>query len=60
VGSGERRAASGERRTGKGVLGVIFLTLLLDLIGFSIVFPLFAAKLDSHAITQFDMPGISI
>jgi MFS family permease len=48
VGSGERGAASGERQTGKGVLGVIFLTLLLDLIGFSIVFPLFAAKLDFY------------
>ena len=48
MGSGEQGAGSGEQRTGKGVLGVIFLTLLLDLIGFSIVFPLFAAKLDFY------------
>ena len=38
-------AATGPK---KGILGIIFLTLLLDLIGFSIVFPLFAAKLDFY------------
>ena len=32
----------------RGILGIVFLTLLLDLIGFSIVFPLFAAKLDFY------------
>lgn len=41
-------AEGGGRTAGKGILGVIFLTLLLDLIGFSIVFPLFAAKLDFY------------
>ncbi len=35
------------RRPG-ATLGVVFLTLFLDLVGFSIVFPLFAAKLDFY------------
>ena len=38
---------SATRRPG-ATLGVVFLTLFLDLVGFSIVFPLFAAKLDFY------------
>ena len=32
----------------KGTLGIIFLTLFLDLVGFSIIFPLFPAMLDYY------------
>ncbi len=32
----------------RGILGIVFLTLFLDLVGFSIIFPLFAAKLDFY------------
>lgn len=34
--------------TGKRTLGIIFLTLFLDLVGFSIIFPLFPAMLDYY------------
>jgi MFS family permease len=33
---------------GRGPLGIIFLTLFLDLVGFSIIFPLFPAMLDYY------------
>ena len=33
---------------GRGSLGIIFLTLFLDLVGFSIIFPLFPAMLDYY------------
>ena len=34
--------------TNKRTLGIIFLTLFLDLVGFSIIFPLFPAMLDYY------------
>lgn len=42
--SKESPAPKGNRRT----LGIIFLTLFLDLVGFSIIFPLFPAMLDYY------------
>ena len=35
-------------RTSKSALGVIFLTIFIDLLGFTIVFPLFPAILDHY------------
>lgn len=37
-----------ENKTSRSRLGVIFLTLFLDLVGFSIIFPLFPAMLDYY------------
>lgn len=40
--------SSPEAKTNRSRLGVIFLTLFLDLVGFSIIFPLFPAMLDYY------------
>ena len=54
---------------GKSTLGIIFLTLFIDLIGFSIIFPLFPAMLDyylpenathSSALGQLTQPLFAI
>ena len=45
----EQATASNPREAGsKQTLGIIFLTLFLDLVGFSIIFPLFPAMLDYY------------
>jgi len=41
-------ALSSDLKPGKHTLGIIFLTLFLDLVGFSIIFPLFPAMLDYY------------
>jgi MFS family permease len=41
-------ALSTDPKPGKHTLGIIFLTLFLDLVGFSIIFPLFPAMLDYY------------
>lgn len=41
-------ALSSDLKHGKHTLGIIFLTLFLDLVGFSIIFPLFPAMLDYY------------
>jgi len=41
-------ALSTSPKPGKYTLGIIFLTLFLDLVGFSIIFPLFPAMLDYY------------
>lgn len=38
----------GETSGARGTLGIVFLTLFLDLVGFSIIFPLFPAMLDYY------------
>lgn len=40
--------SSGEHPTNKKSLGIIFLTIVVDLIGFSIIFPLFPAMLEFY------------
>ena len=42
----------------RGVLPVVFLTLFLDLVGFSIVFPLFAEKLKFYMEREAGQPGL--
>ena len=41
-------APSPDPKQGKRTLGIIFLTLFIDLVGFSIIFPLFPAMLDYY------------
>ena len=41
-------ATSTDPKQGKRTLGIIFLTLFIDLVGFSIIFPLFPAMLDYY------------
>ena len=41
-------APSTDPKQGKRTLGIIFLTLFIDLVGFSIIFPLFPAMLDYY------------
>ncbi|MBT4757877.1 MAG: MFS transporter [Opitutae bacterium] len=41
-------ALSTDPKQGKRTLGIIFLTLFIDLVGFSIIFPLFPAMLDYY------------
>lgn len=45
-------AQSGDNRKPPTSIGVIFLTLFLDLVGFSIVFPLFAGMLEYYSKQQ--------
>lgn len=43
-------------KSNKGVFGVIFLTIFLDMVGFSVIFPLFPAMLD-HYLTIEESTG---
>lgn len=48
-------AGSGERSgSGPRILGVVFLTVFLDLVGFSIIFPSFPAMLEYYAAVEGD------
>ena len=41
----------------KSVFGIVFLTIFLDMVGFSIIFPLFPAMLDHYLFLEQSMGG---
>jgi len=45
------------RGSKKSVFGIVFLTIFLDMVGFSIIFPLFPAMLDHYLFLEQSMGG---
>ena len=41
----------------RSVFGIVFLTIFLDMVGFSIIFPLFPAMLDHYLFLEQSMGG---
>jgi hypothetical protein len=41
----------------RSIFGVVFLTIFLDMVGFSIIFPLFPAMLDHYLFLEQSMGG---
>ena len=41
----------------RSVFGIVFLTIFLDMVGFSIIFPLFPAMLDHYLFLEESMEG---
>ncbi len=50
-------APPGDHPKRKSILGIIFLTLFIDLVGFSIIFPLFPAMLDFYLARETSSGG---
>ena len=44
--------------TRKGVLGLVFLTVFLDMVGFSIIFPLFPEMLEHYVAAEGDASAV--